>query len=157
MEDQLIAIMTQALMQMGIIEADTPEKNVPIFRQGSLGESQEYPDTFLTYWNGGEAEATAYDNDTATVVWRYDANAYSTDPATVYNLIALLRHLLKSAGWQTPDRGHDVATDEITHTGRGLSVTYLKTFTPNAEPEPTPTPTPEPTPEPELEPEPQTN
>ena len=155
MEEQLIAIMTAALLQAGIIEATTPAAAVPIFRQGSLGESEIYPDTFLTFWNGGEAESTAYDNDTATVVWRFDVNAYSTDAGTVYSLTDLLRHLLKRAGWQTPDRGHDVASDEITHTGRGISVTYLKTLQPNAEPEPTPTPTPTPEPEAEQEPGPQ--
>lgn len=138
MEDELIEIMTAALLQENIITASTPAEETPIFRQGSLGEEDLYPDTFLTFWGSAEAEQSAYDNDTATVVWRYDVNAYSTSPAMAYHLAAVLRHLLKKAGWQTPDRGHDVGSDEITHTGRGVSVTYLKTYTPNAAPDPKP-------------------
>ena len=135
MEDQLIEILKAALLKEGIITASTPEDEVPIFRQGSLGEADVYPDTFCTFWGSSEAAATAYDNDDATVVWSYQANAYSTSPAMVYTLVSDLRQLFKSNGWQTPDRGHDVASDENTHTGRGLSVTYLKTYTPNAAPE----------------------
>ena len=135
MEDQLIEILKAALLKEGIITASTPEDEVPIFRQGSLGEADVYPDTFCTFWGSSEAAATAYDNDDATVVWSYQANAYSTSPAMVYKLTADFLQLFKSNGWQTPDRGHDVASDEITHTGRGLSVTYLKTYTPNAAPE----------------------
>ena len=131
MEEQLIAIMAQTLLEAGIITASTPAVEIPIFRQGSLGETDVYPDTFMTFWNNNETGMTAYDNDTATVVWSFDANAYSTDPATVYSLTADLRRKLKAAGWQTPDRGHDVGSDEQTHTGRGISVTYLTTYTPN--------------------------
>lgn len=135
MEDQLIAIMAEVLLAAEIITASTPVVEIPIFRQGSLGEADVYPDTFMTFWNGSESELTAYDNDTATVVWSFDANAYSTDPAKAYSLTAALRKKLKAAGWQTPDRGHDVGSDVITHTGRGISVTYLTTYTPNeAEP-----------------------
>lgn len=131
MEDQLIAIMAEVLLEAEIITASTPAVEIPIFRQGSLGEADVYPDTFMTFWNGSESELTAYDNDTATVYWSFDANTYSTDPAKAYSLTAALRKKLKAAGWQTPDRGHDVGSDEKTHTGRGISVTYLTTYTPN--------------------------
>lgn len=128
MEDELIAILKAALLEAHIITADTPDEEIPIFRQGSLGEADVYPDTFLTFWAGTEYETTAYSNTTATVVWPFDVNAYSVNTATVYSLAALCRDLLKAAGWQTPDRGHDVASDENTHTGRGFRVTYLKTL-----------------------------
>lgn len=131
MEDQLIEIITASLLAEGIITASTPADEIPIFRQGSLGEAEVYPETFCTFWGSSEAEATAYDNDTATVVWNYQANAYSTSPATVYSLTNTMRARFKANGWQTPDRGHDVASDEKTHTGRGINVTYLKTYTPN--------------------------
>ena len=128
MEDELMAILTAVLLEAGIITADTPAAEIPIFRQGSLGEADIYPDTFLTFWAGTEYETTAYSNTTATVVWPFDVNAYSTSPATVYSLTAAARDAFKAAGWQTPDRGHDVASDEITHTGRGIRITYLKTL-----------------------------
>lgn len=128
MEDKLIEIMTAVLLETGIITAATPAEAIPIFRQGSLGEDDKYPDTFLTFWGSAESELTAYSNETATVVWRFDVNVYSTSAATVYSLAGSLRAALKAAGWQTPDRGHDVGSDEITHVGRGISVTYIETL-----------------------------
>ena len=130
MVDRLIQIATQVLIDEKIIDSKTAAEDVPIFKQGSLGEDEAYPDTFLTFWENPEAEQTAYDNGTATVVWSFDVNGYSTSPNKLYSLMNALRAAYKADGWQTPDRGHDVASDEITHTGRGISVTYLKTFNP---------------------------
>ena len=124
----------------------------PVIRQGSLAPDAAYPGTFFTFWNRSEEEQSAYDNETALVVHEYDVNVYSTDPSTVYTLLAQARDALKAAGWQTPDRGHDIASDEITHTGRGLTCTFIETLT---DPEPTPEPTPDPDPEPEPEPTPE--
>lgn len=124
----------------------------PVIRQGSLAPDAAYPATFFTFWNNSDVERSAYDNATALVVWEFDVNVYSNDPSTTYSLLAQARDALKAAGWQTPDRGHDLASDEITHTGRGITVTYLGTV-PEPEPEPEPTPGPEPEPEPTPEPE----
>ena len=123
----------------------------PVIRQGSLAPDAVYPPTFFTFWNNSEMEQAAYDNETRFVVHDFDVNVYSDNPATVYSLLTQAREAFKAAGWQTPDRGHDIASDEITHTGRGMNVTYLETLSdePTPEPEPEPTPTPEPTPEPD--------
>lgn len=128
MEDELIEVMTEVLLAAGLITATTPAKLIPIFLQGSLGEDEAYPPTFLTFWNSAETEQTAYNNDTATVVWTYQVNAYSTSADMVYSLLRSLRKALKKAGWQIPDRGHDVGSDEKTHVGRGISATFLKTL-----------------------------
>lgn len=101
----------------------------PVIRQGSLAPSEAYPKTFFTYWNNSETEQSAYNNQTLAVVYDYDVNVYSTSPTTVYNLLQEARQLLKKNGWQTPDRGHDLASDEITHIGRGMEVTFLKNET----------------------------
>ena len=126
----------------------------PVIRQGSLAPDAAYPETFFTFWNRSEEEQSAYDNETALVVHEFDVNVYSTDPATVYSLLGQARDALKAAGWQTPDRGHDIASDEITHTGRGLTCTYIETLTDEPQPEPDPDPTPDPEPEPEPTPTP---
>lgn len=103
---------------------------VPVIRQGSLAPEAPYPETFFTFWNRSEEEQTAYDNENAAfVVHEFDVNVYSTAPGTVYDLLGEARAALKAAGWQTPDRGHDIASDEITHVGRGLTCTFLQTIT----------------------------
>lgn len=99
----------------------------PVIRQGSLAPDAKYPETFFTFWNNTETEISAYNNQTFTVVYNYDVNVYSSDPEKVYNLLKAARNLLKKNGWQAPERGHDLASDEITHTGRGIEVTYIQT------------------------------
>lgn len=98
----------------------------PVIRQGSLGDDEPYPDTFFTFWNNDEFEQSAYDNSTVSVVFSFDVNVYSTDPNTVYDLQQRARKLLKQHDFQTPTRGYDVASDEDSHTGRGMAVTKLK-------------------------------
>lgn len=99
----------------------------PVIRQGSLPPDEKYPETFFTFWNNTETEISAYNNQTFSVVYNFDVNIYSNDPEKVYTLLRDARKLLKQNGWQAPERGHDLASDEITHTGRGIEVTYIKT------------------------------
>lgn len=100
--------------------------NPNVIRQGSLGPDQAYPDTFFTFWNNDEEGQSFYDNETATVVYDYDVNVYSTNPDTTYGLLAEARRLLKTNNWIIAERGYDVASDEILHTGRGMRVLYLQ-------------------------------
>lgn len=121
----------------------------PVIRQGSLPSDTAYPDTFFTFWNSTEEGQSFYDNETASIVYDFDVNVYSTSPDTCYSLLASARRLLKSHGYVTPTRGFDVPSDEITHVGRGMIVQYLQTDL--SEPEP------EPETEPDAEPEPDEN
>lgn len=99
----------------------------PVIRQGSLAPDETYPDTFFTFWNNDETEHSAYDNDTVNVDYDFDVNVYSTNPDTAYQLLSQARELLKENGWIIATRGYDVASDEITHIGRGMEVLYLNT------------------------------
>lgn len=103
----------------------------PVMRQGSLAPSEAYPDTFFTFWNSAEDGQSFYDNRTASVVYEYDVNVYSNDPALAYSLLLDARILLKSSGWIIASRGQDVPSDEITHIGRGMHVQYLQYATIN--------------------------
>lgn len=97
----------------------------PVYKQGSLTEEDEYDPTFFTYWNNTEYENQAFDNVTTEVLYDYDVNVYSSDPGKTYSLLKEARELLRKNGFRTPDRGHDVASDEKTYTGRGMNVTIL--------------------------------
>lgn len=96
-----------------------------VIRQGSLSEDDDYPDTFFTFWNNDENGESAYDNVTTSVRYDFDVNCYSNDPAKAYDLLKQARTLLKNNGFVTPSRGHDVASDEDTHAGRGMNVLIL--------------------------------
>ena len=96
----------------------------PVFRQGSLSVDDVYPDTFFTFWNTGSPDHAYYDNEDYGTEWSFGVYIYSTNPETAYSGLADARSALKSAGWTVPSKGFDVVSDEITHIGRGLNVTY---------------------------------
>lgn len=98
----------------------------PVIRQGSMGEDEEYPDTFFTFWNNSEDGDAFYDNETFKVVHDFDVNVYSTNPETTYSLLKSARDSLKKNGWIPVRMGYDMASDEITHTGRGMNVIFLE-------------------------------
>ena len=96
----------------------------PVFLQGSLNKDDAYPASFFTFWNDETDGAAFYDNDANTFVWTFTVYFYSTDPALVNTTLISVRSLLRSNGWIVPGLGYDVASDEITHTGRAIDVLY---------------------------------
>ncbi len=112
MEDLLI----QTLEEMGY----------PIIRQGSMTDEEEYPESFFTFWNNDCYGRGFYDDGETQSVWDYDLNFYSTDPSLTHTKLLEAKQLLKSEGFIVCGKGHDVASDEPTHTGRGINVFYLE-------------------------------
>lgn len=111
MEDELIAI----LESLGYT----------VRRQGSMTE--EYPDSFFTFWNTDSPDHAHYDNRRYGTAWAYSIFAYSTDPDLAYAMLDEARELMEARGWTVPGRGSDAASDEPTHTGRTLTAYYLET------------------------------
>ena len=98
----------------------------PVRRQGSLIESEEYPNYFFTFWNNDSYDRSHYSNDASGVVYDFDVNFYSINPNMTYSILDEARILLKENGAIITGRGYDVASDEITHTGRGMRVLFIK-------------------------------
>lgn len=97
-----------------------------VVRQGSLGPDEEYPDSFFTFWNNDSPDHAHYDNAEYGTEWDFDVNFYSVDPEKTYKVLADARIKLKQNKWIIPGKGYDVASDEVTHTGRGMRVFYLE-------------------------------
>lgn len=97
-----------------------------VVRQGSLGPDEEYPDSFFTFWNNDSPDHAHYDNAEYGTEWDFDVNFYSTDPEKTYQVLADARIKLKQDKWIIPGKGYDVASDEVTHTGRGMRAFYLE-------------------------------
>lgn len=98
----------------------------PVIRQGSLHENEAYPATFFTFWNKGSTDHAHYDNISYGTAWGFDVNVYSSDPEKTYDLLGQVRDHLLEEGWIVPGKGYDVASDEPTHTGRGMEVYYIE-------------------------------
>lgn len=99
---------------------------VPVIRQGSLSDNEDYPETFFTFWNNLTGESAFYDDESHSELADYDVNIYSSDPSAVYAFLREAKKKLKQNGFSIPDAGHDVASDVDTHTGRGLNALYIK-------------------------------
>ena len=97
----------------------------PVFRQGSLSDTDPYPETFITFWCNASPDHSHYDNSEYGTAWDFGVYTYSSDPSTCYTLTAEIRTALKAAGWIVPSQGFDVTSDEPSHIGRGLDCYIL--------------------------------
>jgi hypothetical protein len=96
----------------------------PVKLQGSLLPNELYPDSFFTYWNDSADGTSFYSNEEGAILWSYSLNFYSTDPLLVNTKLVEAKRLLRKAGWVVSGAGYDVPSDEVTHTGRGMSLLY---------------------------------
>ena len=87
--------------------------DLPVILQGTLATSDEYPSYFT------------YDNEETRTDWDLDLNFYTTDPEAVNTVLLEAVSVLKDAGFTVPGVGYDIASDEVTHTGRGINIIYI--------------------------------
>jgi hypothetical protein len=112
MEDLLIKILS--------------EFGYPVRRQGSFLETEKYPNHFFTFWNISADGDGFYDNAEHFITYEYDVNFYSVDPEKIYIVLREVKKRLRNCGFESWGDAHDVASDEPTHSGRGITVSYLK-------------------------------
>lgn len=96
----------------------------PVKLQGSLLPDEPYPNSFFTYWNDSADGTGYYSNNESAILWAYSLNFYSTDPVLVNTKLLEAKKLLKAKGFMVSGAGYDIASDENTHTGRGISLLY---------------------------------
>lgn len=112
MEDFLIAVLS--------------EFGYPVRRQGSFLENEPYPDNFFTFWNNSADGDGFYDNEEHAILYEYEVNFYSTDVEKTYSVLREAKKKLKENGFEAWGDAYDVASDEVTHLGRGIGVSFLK-------------------------------
>lgn len=98
----------------------------PIYRQGTFPQDESYPSDFFTFWNSETEDHAFYDNNEYGTVWTFNVNFYSNNVENTYSFLAEAKKLLKKNGWIAPGKGYDVASDEPSHTGRGIEIYYLE-------------------------------
>ena len=97
-----------------------------VIQQGSLSNDDAYPDSFFTFWNNDTTDDAFFDNTETETIWDFDLNFYSNDPALVNSVLLQAKQLLKAAGFIPDGSGHDVLSDEETHTGRGMNLLFIE-------------------------------
>lgn len=100
--------------------------HLPVYLQGSLSDSDDYPAAFFTYFNNYTDDDAFYDNNEHQVIWNFDLNFYSNDPVLVNTILLQAKAALKAVGFIPDGSGHDVLSDEVTHTGRGLTLLFIQ-------------------------------
>lgn len=100
----------------------------PVKLQGSLLPDEPYPDSFFTFWNDSADAQDFYDDNEHSVIWEYSINFYSTDPLLVNSKLLEAKKLLRANGFAIGGAGYDVASDEPTHTGRGITARYFQIY-----------------------------
>lgn len=98
----------------------------PVILQGSIDQDEAYPESFFTFWNNDTTDGSHYDNEAISWIWSFDVNFYSTDPTQVNEMLLNAKRLLKANGFIIGGKGHDVFSDEPTHTGRGMTALYVE-------------------------------
>ncbi len=113
-------------VKMLLINTLTNAFDLPVILQGSLSMNEEYPAAFFTFWNNSTNDDAFFDNTETETIWNFDLNYYSNDPASVNSVLLQAKQLLKSVGFIPDGSGHDVMSDEPTHTGRGMTLLFIE-------------------------------
>lgn len=100
----------------------------PAYLQGSLAETDKYPESFFTFWNFQSEETKTFDNKPVACDWGYWLYFYSTDPILVESVPLQAKELLKAEGFEVWGKGEDVNSDVITHTGRMITIYYHEQY-----------------------------
>lgn len=98
----------------------------PVFLQGSLEPDAKYPESFFTFWNNNTYDGDHYDNSEISYIWNFDVNFYSSNPTLVNTVLLQAKNLLRANKFIITGKGYDVASDEPTHTGRGMNALIIE-------------------------------
>lgn len=109
-----------------LISTLTEAFDLPVILQGSLSIEDAYPDAFFTFWNNYSNDDAFFDNTESETIWNFDLNYYSNDPSSVNSVLLEAKQLLKAVGFIPDGSGHDVLSDEPTHTGRGMTLLFIE-------------------------------
>lgn len=98
----------------------------PVRLQGSIRQDEAYPDTFFTFWTNETYDGDHFDNEPISYIWSFDVNFYSTNQNLVDTVPLEARKLLRNNGFIISGKGYDVASDEPSHTGRGMNALIIE-------------------------------
>lgn len=96
------------------------------YLQGSLTSTEEYDESFFTFWNFDTDIDKYFDNLENRCIWSFWVNFYSTNPDLVDSVLTKARNLLKENGWIVNGLGNDVDSGTPNYTGREIEIYYIE-------------------------------
>ena len=109
-----------ALKSCGFVEGAT------MFLQGTISPDERSPETFVTFWVDSTENNGHFDNAVVAIDWAFSVMLYSNDPATVNTKPNEIRTALTAAGFIPQGKGHDIYSDEPTHTGWAMDFIFTE-------------------------------
>lgn len=100
--------------------------NYECYLQGTLSDTDEFPDSFFTFFNNDTVDENFFDNSETQTIWDFDLNFYSIDPALVNSVLVQAKPLLKAVGFIVDGKGYDILSNNTNYTGRAINVLYIE-------------------------------
>lgn len=97
---------------------------LPFRRQGTYGENEEYPPTFMTYWNINSPFEDYGDDSEHSIVHEYMIYLYSLDESELYSRLDEFIRLAKTQNFIVQGKGQDITCDDKRYVGRALRIYY---------------------------------
>ncbi len=102
--------------------------NLPYSRQGSYESSEDYPNSFFTFWNFDTPEDGFFDNEANRAIWYWQIYYYSNDPSTIYSKMQEFINLAKQERFIVEGKGNDIPCDRPDYTGRMVRIKYIENY-----------------------------
>lgn len=97
---------------------------IEVYEQGSITDTESYPDNFFTYWNDETEDAEHYDNKGHACIWYFTVDFYSINPLVCTTMLLKAKELLVKNGWTVDGKGKDIYSDSKNHSGRRIEAIY---------------------------------
>ena len=98
--------------------------NYPVFVQGTMGEDEQYPANFFTYWIYDSLGNTYYDNTSHSTDWSVNVIFYTNDITLFNTVIPSLIEELEKNDFLIDGKGFMTASDEVSHVGWIIEALY---------------------------------
>lgn len=109
-------------MSEELIDLIESEFGYPVYLQGSMNDSDDYPPSFFTYWNFDSPDEDYFDNQAFSESWWYWIYFYTSSRKEVRETMKKLKSLLESNDYIVEGNGIDAKSDIVSHTGKMITV-----------------------------------
>lgn len=106
---------------ISILERFCPDE---VYLQGTLNPDETYAASFITYYITDSEFNEHYDDVAGRTDWDVSVMYYSNDPLKVQSIPPLIIRALRDEGFIPKGAGHDLISDDKSHTGWAMDFVY---------------------------------
>ena len=99
---------------------------LPYYRQGSLAEDDDIPESFYTFWNTDTKDLSHYDDEPHRIEWTWRVWAYTDDASEIYSHADNLIAAAQASGFIVIGRGRDIDAASPTTYGREITLKFIE-------------------------------